>query len=230
MDIDKIGQFIKNLRIKNNLTQKELADKYNVSYQAVSKWENGKSIPDLTIIKKMSEDFNFDINELLDAKNKVKESKFKKEYFLLLIFFLILIVIIFWLIFQKNSFEFKTLSSACHDFNISGSIAYNKEQSSIYITNVTYCGGNDLAKYQNIVCTLYEEDKNTYIKISENSYEENEPIKLENYLQTVEFVINDYESKCKNYQNNSLFIEIKAMTEENIINTYKIPLTLNSDC
>lgn len=40
---EKIGNFIKEIRTKNNLTQKQFADKYNVTYQAVSKWENGIS-------------------------------------------------------------------------------------------------------------------------------------------------------------------------------------------
>ena len=40
MDQEKIGKFIKEIRKKNNLTQAELAEKYNVTYQAVSKWES----------------------------------------------------------------------------------------------------------------------------------------------------------------------------------------------
>lgn len=43
MDQEKFGKFIKEIRAKNNLTQKQLADKYHVTYQAVSKWENGLS-------------------------------------------------------------------------------------------------------------------------------------------------------------------------------------------
>ena len=42
MDQNEFGKLIKEIRKKNNLTQKDLADKYNVTYQAVSKWENGK--------------------------------------------------------------------------------------------------------------------------------------------------------------------------------------------
>ncbi len=41
MNQEKFGKFIKDIRKKHNLTQKQLADKYNVTYQAVSKWENG---------------------------------------------------------------------------------------------------------------------------------------------------------------------------------------------
>ena len=38
MDQEKFGKFIKDMRKKYNLTQKQLADKYNVTYQAVIKW------------------------------------------------------------------------------------------------------------------------------------------------------------------------------------------------
>ena len=68
MEQDRFGKFIKEIRKKNNLTQKELADKYNVTYQAVSKWENGKNMPDISLIKKMSEDFQVSIDEMMDVK------------------------------------------------------------------------------------------------------------------------------------------------------------------
>ena len=58
MNQEKIGEFIKKLRQDNNLTQKDLANKYNVTYQAVSKWERGLNIPDISLLKQMSEDFN----------------------------------------------------------------------------------------------------------------------------------------------------------------------------
>ena len=45
MDTEKVGKLIKQIRKDNHLTQKDLALKYNITYQAVSKWENGKNIP-----------------------------------------------------------------------------------------------------------------------------------------------------------------------------------------
>lgn len=41
MNQEKFGKSIKKIRLENNLTQKQFADQYNVTYQAVSKWENG---------------------------------------------------------------------------------------------------------------------------------------------------------------------------------------------
>ena len=45
----KFSQYIKNYRKKNNLTQQELANKLYVTKQAISKWENDKGIPDVSL-------------------------------------------------------------------------------------------------------------------------------------------------------------------------------------
>ena len=78
MDQEKIGNFIKKLRKENHLTQKEFADLFGVTYQAVSKWENGLNIPDIAILKEISEKFHVDINELLGSE--VKRKGFIKKY------------------------------------------------------------------------------------------------------------------------------------------------------
>ena len=67
MQEEKFGKIIKEIRKKNNLTQKDLADKYHVTYQAVSKWENGKNMPDVTILKEISKDFNVSLDDLIDG-------------------------------------------------------------------------------------------------------------------------------------------------------------------
>lgn len=46
----KIGKFISEYRKKNNLTQMQLAEKLNITYRAISKWENGKRMPDSSIM------------------------------------------------------------------------------------------------------------------------------------------------------------------------------------
>ena len=45
MDLNKTGKYLKKLREENNLTQKDVAYQLNISVQAVSKWETGKSFP-----------------------------------------------------------------------------------------------------------------------------------------------------------------------------------------
>ena len=71
-----IGERIKELRIKNNLTQKDLADQLHVTFQTVSKWENNTNEPDLATIKELSKILNCSINDLFsDADNKEEEKE-----------------------------------------------------------------------------------------------------------------------------------------------------------
>ena len=67
-----IGEKIKELRIKHDLTQEKLADYLFVSYQAVSKWECGLSNPDLTLIAPLTKLFNVTSDELLGITPKEK--------------------------------------------------------------------------------------------------------------------------------------------------------------
>ena len=74
MNQEKFGKIIKKIRKEHHLTQKDLADKYNVTYQAVSKWENGLNMPDISLIKEIAKDFNLSLDDLLNSKYK-KPSK-----------------------------------------------------------------------------------------------------------------------------------------------------------
>ena len=62
----KLGEKIRNLRKKNKLTQEELAEKLNVSPQAVSKWETGASSPDVDMLVSLAAFFRTTVDELLD--------------------------------------------------------------------------------------------------------------------------------------------------------------------
>ena len=53
LDMNKVAKNIKNARTKKNMTQLELADIVGVSYQAVSNWERGNSMPDIGKISDM---------------------------------------------------------------------------------------------------------------------------------------------------------------------------------
>ena len=64
-----IGERIKTLRKKNDLTQEKLADYLCVSYQAVSKWECGLSSPDLSLIGPLTKLLHVSADELLGLKN-----------------------------------------------------------------------------------------------------------------------------------------------------------------
>ena len=230
MNQEKFGKFIKELRQKNNLTQKEFADKYHVTYQAVSKWENGKNMPDSALIKQISEDFNVSLEELYNGEFKSKKKKTIPIIIMICIIFIIFIIVILFNVLSSDDFQFKTLSANCPNFTISGNIAYNDKKSAIYISNIEYCGGDESQKYKEIECILYEKNGETETQISSYKYDKKESITLENFLKEVTFTIDDYEKTCKVYKDGSLYLKVNASDDHHKIITYEIPLKLDDRC
>lgn len=68
MDYNKIGNFIAIERKAKQLTQAKLAEQLFVSEKTISKWENGKGIPDTNFLPKLCEIFGVSINELLNGE------------------------------------------------------------------------------------------------------------------------------------------------------------------
>ena len=116
MEQERIGKFILKLRRENNMTQQELADKIGVTDRAISKWENGRGMPDLSLMKPLCKELGITINELISGErfeeerlkekteeniintigyteNKIKKSKKKFKLIILLIILLVLILI-----------------------------------------------------------------------------------------------------------------------------------------
>lgn len=67
MDVYKVGKVIKTLRIKAGFTQQELANCLEVTDKAVSKWERGLSMPDISIVNSLADLLNIDVDNLLDG-------------------------------------------------------------------------------------------------------------------------------------------------------------------
>ena len=78
MDQIKIGKFIANCRKENNLTQMQLAEKLNITDRAISKWENGKGMPDSSIMIDLCNELKISVNELLSGE-KMEEYNKKAE-------------------------------------------------------------------------------------------------------------------------------------------------------
>ncbi len=84
MDQIKIGKFIAECRKKNNLTQMQLAEKLNITDRAISKWENGKTMPDSSIMLDLCNELKISVNELLCGEMINMENKNEKQEQLLL--------------------------------------------------------------------------------------------------------------------------------------------------
>ena len=69
-DMNEVGKRITQLRKDRNMTQMELADKLGISYQAVSNWERGSSMPDISKLPELAELFNISIDFILGSNNE----------------------------------------------------------------------------------------------------------------------------------------------------------------
>lgn len=67
MNTIEIGKYIKRRRTEKNLTQKDLADKLNISFQAVSKWETGTTLPDTQLLLALSDVLVVSVDQILNA-------------------------------------------------------------------------------------------------------------------------------------------------------------------
>ena len=69
-----IGSYIAQKRRALNLTQEQLAERLGVSNKTISKWENGKCMPDYSVIQKLCEALHVTLAELMDGKDSAEES------------------------------------------------------------------------------------------------------------------------------------------------------------
>ena len=80
MDQKKIGAFIAQCRKEKNLTQMQLAELLEITNQAVSKWENGRGMPDMTLLQPLCDVLGISLNELFSGEHiSAEEYKGKAE-------------------------------------------------------------------------------------------------------------------------------------------------------
>lgn len=231
MNQEKIGKFILDLRKQNKMTQKELADKLNVTAQAVSKWENGRGIPDIEILQKISTEFNVNIESILNGeKNK---TKMPIKYILIILLVIILLGVAIYLLLNSSDYNFTDIKSTSNNFNVNGVAAYSSDKNSIYISKIEYLDGDEEEKYVGMECTLYESHDNLEEKVSQCGSlkeEKQTPKTLSELLKETEFKVENFSCTSKNIKNSNLYISINVLDTEGKITTYKVPLVLTGTC
>ena len=231
MNQEKIGKFILDLRKQNKMTQKELADKLNVTAQAVSKWENGRGIPDIEILQKISTEFNVNIESILNGEKNKKKMPIK--YILIILLVIILLGLSIYLLLNSSDYNFTDIKSTSNNFNVNGVAAYSSDKNSIYISKIEYLDGDEDEKYVGMECTLYESHDNLEEKVSQCGSlkeEKQTPKTLSELLKETEFKVENFSCTSKNIKNSNLYISINVLDTEGKITTYKVPLVLTGTC
>ena len=80
MDQKRIGAFIAQCRKEKNMTQMQLAERLEITSQAVSKWENGRGMPDMSLLQPLCDILGISLNELFSGEHiSTEEYKGKAE-------------------------------------------------------------------------------------------------------------------------------------------------------
>ena len=150
MDQVKTGEFLKQRRKQQNMTQQMVADKLGVTNRSVSRWENGNTMCDLDILVELSKMYNVCISEILNGeKDKAddemiiveyankKQNIFRKNIHLMYLFSLALFIIYLVCLFFDISNDFLDfLKGFCLGFNL-GMIIVGCIYTSKYLNSIT---------------------------------------------------------------------------------------------
>lgn len=80
MDQKKVGSFLRELRKEKQLTQEQLAERFEVTNRSVSRWETGSNMPDLSILVELADFYDVDIRDIIDGERKGEDmNKEEKE-------------------------------------------------------------------------------------------------------------------------------------------------------
>jgi len=242
MDKATLGQFLAKLRDEKNITQEELAEKLDINYKTISKWECGNTTPDLITLMKLAEIYEVSLyefsigkrikNPLISKKDlqRIINKKSLMIFIILKILFIILIILfLFYATFSiaythsnYNEVKIYNFESADKNLEIDGIFVKTK---TIYYLVMTFIKSND--DYD-----LFLNDKTTSISYSikmdnyTTKYKEinfEHATRLKDALSKIRFTI-QYKSLIT--ETNHFFINIKYRNQKNeeISKSFKIIL------
>lgn len=224
MDQNKIGKFIEKARKARHLTQQQLADILGVSNTAISKWEHGNNLPDISMLEPLSIALKVDMLDLLTAQSSThtkvskkcaQQRKNKSIRFILIVITLILFILTTNFITYHNcnkiterilseQIQVYKISSTEDSFIIEGYIIFNDKENLIYIEKITYQETTNLnIDYTKIKEVNYYLELNGYKIFKQTSHIEEKATTLNNIFK--QFKGNSYKNDNKYLNSNTNF-------------------------
>lgn len=219
MDQHKIGKLIEKYRKQKKLTQKELANLLGVSNTAVSKWETGNNLPDISMLEPLSEVLDVDILDLLKSQTSTHEDtskKFIKHKKHKLYKTLIIILVFISTICITNTITYNKVSNRI--------TTYKKKETEVYSISTPENSDIYLKGY------IIFNDKNNLIMLEQLIINENKTIDIEKIKEiNVKIKVGEdillinkiTPKKDKNININDLFNNFKIHSSELNLKDYK---------
>lgn len=229
MNQEKIGNYILLKRKEQNLTQMQLAEKLNISSVAISKWENGKCMPDVSLFKELCSILKISIDELISGQTidpskrdeyiidylKLDHKKNKSKFMKFSIILLISVLLLFLIVYFFNSFnktKIYSLSGETENFSYSNGLFVKSNIKFIYEFGNLEILNSDISLSNIISISLNSKENNKYNLIFSNSEFPNNRIFYEQY---------GYNDLFKNNINlQELYLEIKYLDKDIVKNEY----------
>jgi DNA-binding XRE family transcriptional regulator len=134
-DLDILGANIAKYRKEKGLTQDKLAELLYISDKTVSKWETGKSGPDILIISDLADVLGVEVDDLLRGTSKKNKDRCVSKW-LNIIFICIFLFVVCLLMYVKfNSWNVYDFKSTNENFYVSGYVVSNNYESRVVINN-----------------------------------------------------------------------------------------------
>ena len=255
MDLKKTGQFILELRKKKGFTQVELGEQIGVTGKAVSKWENGQSLPDVSILNSLSTVLEVTVTELLngdyiDIKNqetiddvtegsinlyqKEEKKKFNTIIIILLVIILSLVAIILAIFMYNNynSCQIYSVKSQNSEIQLTGVLNITNKKNLLMINNLKYSGTN-IHEVQMINFRLESESIIYYQsgELESNANEDFNMISFNDCLKNISIYISEEEDGLQlgAILNDKLSIVIDYLDYNKVLHHYTIPISLKRE-
>ena len=198
MDLVKMGKFIATKRKEKKLTQKELADMFNIGDKAVSKWERGENAPDISNLNKLADILEVNVSDILNGEEcqndvnvdaiKYYNRKTKHKYLKILVVIVTLLVTTFCVIYTINNydkFRVYSIKSSSDSFMVNGYAILNGQRNMLTINNIEYIdefnGTLDAKIFSNVNIALACKNKILYQARFTNI---DNPMTLSEFLET----------------------------------------------
>lgn len=220
MNQEKTGKFIRDLRNEKKLTQVELADKIGVTDRAVSKWENGRGSPDISLLIPLAKELDITVLELLSGekesdsnktvieviKKEKKKTSFWKRLFLGIINFLLImmLIIIFYGFIIPKKYE---------NNNYGIAIIYSDSMSPLLKTN-------DTVIYEKVSIDNVKVNDFVVFKYS-SFFIGNNPDLMNTVHRVIDVIKEDNDIKLVTRGDNNSDIDENYVTKDNFIGVYR---------
>ena len=180
MNSDKIGKFISKLRKEKNMTQQELGDLLGINGKSISKWERGINLPDISILKDLTNIFNISIEELLNGERKSISTSSKKDnqYFkILLLLTISVIIILFTILTINNHYQYSVYHIESNDalLNVDGYIIFNPDNEIFLINQIEY--KSEIVKETDKIKIILKNNNKELFTYQSNIYQDKKSIK-----------------------------------------------------